>query len=230
MQFLNNDMDELMRRAAAGYEPAVSGMDWDSVAQKLDEAPPAAPPFASNSRRYGLLALFLLSSLVCNKYLYLNLGKWGVITASEFQQYRRDYGPMLVLEKGKRTSEVLKQNIHKNAWDGEWYVRAYFDDGTPLGSSKNTECRIDAISQSWSVLSEAGDPQRSLQAMESVNKHLVNRQKGLIQLLDPPFDKSDPDPGYIRGYVPGVRENGGQYTHAAIWTVMASRRRCLPPR
>ena len=89
------------------------------------------------------------------------------------------------------------------------------------GSSKNTECRIDAISQSWSVLSEAGDPERSLQAMESVNKHLVNRQKNLIQLLDPPFDKSDPDPGYIRGYVPGVRENGGQYTHAAIWTVMA---------
>lgn len=115
----------------------------------------------------------------------------------------------------------LKENIHRYAWDGEWYIRAYFDDGTPLGSSKNTECRIDAISQSWSVLSEAGDPKRSLQAMESVNQHLVNRTKKLIQLLDPPFDKSDPDPGYIRGYVPGVRENGGQYTHAAIWTVMA---------
>ena len=114
MQFLNNDMDELMRRAATGYEPAVSGMDWDSVAQKLDEAPPAAAPFTGNSRRYGLLALFLLSSLVCNKYLFLNFGKWGVITASEFQQYRRDYGPMLVLEKGKRTSEVLEQNRQKN--------------------------------------------------------------------------------------------------------------------
>lgn len=118
-------------------------------------------------------------------------------------------------------ASLLKQNIHKNAWDGEWYIRAYFDDGTPLGSSTNTECRIDAISQSWSVLSEAGDPQRALTAMESVNTHLVNRPKQLIQLLDPPFDKSDPDPGYIRGYVPGVRENGGQYTHAAIWTVMA---------
>lgn len=118
-------------------------------------------------------------------------------------------------------AQQLKQNIHKNAWDGEWYIRAYFDDGTPLGSSQNVECSIDAISQSWSVLSEAGDPERSLQAMESVNKHLVNRPKQLIQLLNPPFDKHGPDPGYIRGYVPGVRENGGQYTHAAIWTVMA---------
>ena len=116
---------------------------------------------------------------------------------------------------------LLKENIHKNAWDGEWYIRAYFDDGTPLGSSQNVECSIDAISQSWSVLSEAGDPERSLQAMESVNKYLVNRPKQLIQLLNPPFDKHGPDPGYIRGYVPGVRENGGQYTHAAIWTVMA---------
>lgn len=137
---------------------------------------------------------------------------------SKIAQLRKD---TLFAEDCLKQAALLKQNIHKNAWDGEWYVRAYFDDGTPLGSSTNTECRIDAISQSWSVLSEAGDRQRSLQAMESVNTHLVNRQKQLIQLLDPPFDKSDPDPGYIRGYVPGVRENGGQYTHAAIWTVMA---------
>ena len=115
----------------------------------------------------------------------------------------------------------LKSNIDMNAWDGDWYRRAYFDDGTPLGSSTNDECSIDSISQSWSVISDGGDPQRSRQAMQAVNQHLVNRDKGLLQLLDPPFDKSELDPGYIKGYVPGVRENGGQYTHAAIWMVMA---------
>ncbi len=115
----------------------------------------------------------------------------------------------------------LKKSIHTNAWDGEWYLRAYFDDGTPIGSSRNTECRIDAIAQSWSVLSDGGETQRSLTAMQSANKFLINREKGIIQLLEPPFDKADVDPGYIKGYVPGVRENGGQYTHAAIWMVMA---------
>ncbi len=118
-------------------------------------------------------------------------------------------------------SNKLKNNIHANAWDGDWYLRAYFDDGTPIGSRKNEECRIDAIAQSWSVLSGAGETQRTLQAMRSANQFLINRDKGLIQLLDPPFDKTDLDPGYIKGYVPGVRENGGQYTHAAIWMVMA---------
>jgi len=115
----------------------------------------------------------------------------------------------------------LKRNIDLNAWDGDWYRRAYFDDGTPLGSSTNDECSIDSISQSWSIISDGGDPQRSRQAMQAVNRHLVNRDKGLLQLLDPPFDKSDLDPGYIKGYVPGVRENGGQYTHAAVWMIMA---------
>ncbi|WP_417924850.1 GH36-type glycosyl hydrolase domain-containing protein [Collimonas pratensis] len=115
----------------------------------------------------------------------------------------------------------LKKNIAANGWDGAWYRRAYFDDGTPLGSAKNVECQIDSISQSWSVLSGGGDPQRSLMAMQAVDQRLVRRKDGIIQLLDPPFDKSDQNPGYIRGYVPGVRENGGQYTHAAIWTVMA---------
>ena len=115
----------------------------------------------------------------------------------------------------------LQLHIEQNAWDGEWYRRAYFDDGTPLGSHVNEECSTDSISQSWSVLSEAGDPKRSRQAMNALNHRLVNRDKNLIQLLDPPFDKSDLKPGYIRGYVPGVRENGGQYTHAAIWASMA---------
>ena len=115
----------------------------------------------------------------------------------------------------------LKENIRLHAWDGEWYLRAFFDDGSPLGSNANDECKMDAISQSWSVLSEAGDAHRSHTAMKAVSKNLINRTKGIIQLLDPPFDTSAMDPGYIKGYSPGVRENGGQYTHAAIWMVMA---------
>ena len=115
----------------------------------------------------------------------------------------------------------IQANIEANGWDGNWYRRAYFDDGTPLGSAGNDECQIDGLSQSWSVLSGAGNPERSKQAMEAVNNRLIRRDHGLIQLLDPPFDKGVLNPGYIRGYVPGVRENGGQYTHAAVWTVMA---------
>jgi cellobiose phosphorylase len=115
----------------------------------------------------------------------------------------------------------LRLNVEAKAWDGEWYRRAYFDDGTPLGSSSNEECRIDSIAQSWSVLSGAGDPDRARLAMESVERRLVNREARIIQLFDPPFDKSLLEPGYIKGYIPGVRENGGQYTHGAIWTAMA---------
>ncbi|MCE9547179.1 MAG: cyclic beta 1-2 glucan synthetase, partial [Planctomycetia bacterium] len=116
---------------------------------------------------------------------------------------------------------LLKENIERNAWDGGWYKRAYFDNGEPLGSAKSPECQIDSIPQSWAVLSGAGDAQRARQAMDAVDSHLVRRRESLIQLFEPPFDKSNLEPGYIKGYVPGVRENGGQYTHAAIWTVMA---------
>ncbi len=115
----------------------------------------------------------------------------------------------------------LQTHVKENAWDGSWYYRAWFDDGQPLGSSKNTECKIDSLSQSWSVLSGAGEIERERQAMDSVYEFLVKPEHGLIQLLDPPFDTSTMEPGYIKGYVPGVRENGGQYTHAAIWTAMA---------
>jgi len=115
----------------------------------------------------------------------------------------------------------MSQCIDAAAWDGAWYRRAYFDDGSALGSAQNSECQIDSISQSWSVLTNAGEATHRSQAMESVYHRLVNKEKQIIQLLDPPFDKSDQDPGYIRGYVPGVRENGGQYTHAAIWVGMA---------
>ncbi len=118
-------------------------------------------------------------------------------------------------------ASVIQQYIEDNAWDGEWYRRAYFDNGSPLGSADNDECQIDSISQSWAVLSGAGRPDRLRKAMESVNNRLVRYDDSLVQLLDPPFDKSDLNPGYIKGYVPGVRENGGQYTHAAIWVAMA---------
>jgi cyclic beta-1,2-glucan synthetase len=107
------------------------------------------------------------------------------------------------------------------SWDGDWYRRAYFDDGTPLGSAQSIECRIDSISQSWAVLSDAASTVRAERAMDSVRMHLVRRDAGIIQLLSPAFDTSTRDPGYIRGYVPGIRENGGQYTHAALWAVMA---------
>jgi cyclic beta-1,2-glucan synthetase len=117
-------------------------------------------------------------------------------------------------------TERLTKSVEES-WDGEWYRRAYFDDGTPLGSRENTECRIDAIVQSWAVIAGAGDPARARQAMESLDAHLIRREDRLALLLTPPFDRMAPAPGYIRGYVPGVRENGGQYTHAALWAVLA---------
>jgi cellobiose phosphorylase len=120
-----------------------------------------------------------------------------------------------------KEAEDLRQRIEATTWDGRWYRRAYFDDGTPLGSATNDECQIDSISQSWAVLSGAGDRQRARAGMEALAQRLVRRKEGLIRLLDPPFDKSPLQPGYIKGYVPGVRENGGQYTHGAIWAVMA---------
>jgi cyclic beta-1,2-glucan synthetase len=121
----------------------------------------------------------------------------------------------------EKTAEKIAENIEKHAWDGEWYLRAFFDNGEPLGSRQNDECRIDSISQSWSVLSKAGNKERTYKAMDSLYRYLVQEEHRLIMLLTPPFDKSKPDPGYIKGYLPGIRENGGQYTHAAVWTVMA---------
>ena len=115
----------------------------------------------------------------------------------------------------------LKKALEEKGWDGDWYRRAYFDDGTPLGSARNEECRIDSIAQSWSVISGASDPFRMGRAMAAVEEYLIRRGDGLVILFTPPFDKGDLNPGYIKGYVPGVRENGGQYTHAAIWTMIA---------
>jgi cyclic beta-1,2-glucan synthetase len=139
----------------------------------------------------------------------------------EFATVARLRSDVVFADRCEKESLLLGQRIEYNAWDGEWYRRAYFDDGTPLGSIGNEECRIDSIAQSWSVLSGTGDGERSRKAMGAVHERLVRRDGALIQLLDPPFDKSALDPGYIRGYVPGVRENGGQYTHAAVWAAMA---------
>ena len=121
----------------------------------------------------------------------------------------------------REQSALLKHNLNEHAWDGDWYLRGYFDSGETLGSHLNDECQIDAIAQSWSVLSGAGTPERTASAMHSVDQRLVDNDAGLIKLLTPPFDGNGPNPGYIRGYLPGVRENGGQYTHGAIWAVMA---------
>lgn len=146
-------------------------------------------------------------------FLYDNL--------QQFADLARSRNDETFAEECTQQAAQLLANIEANAWDGDWYRRAYFDDGTPLGSNQNDECQIDSISQSWAVISGGGDAKRARQAMAAVDKRLVRRDAQLIQLLDPPFDKSALEPGYIKGYVPGVRENGGQYTHAAIWTTMA---------
>jgi cellobiose phosphorylase len=146
-------------------------------------------------------------------FLYEILQRFGALARSR--------GDDPFAEKCEADAAELKLNIEQYAWDGEWYRRAYFDNGDPLGAAVNSECQIDSLPQSWSVLSGAGNTKRSQQAMQSVDERLVRRAEGLIQLFDPPFDKSSDDPGYIKGYLPGVRENGGQYTHAAVWTVMA---------
>jgi cyclic beta-1,2-glucan synthetase len=124
-------------------------------------------------------------------------------------------------QKYQQHQSQLMSAMQQNAWDGEWYLRAFFDNGDAMGSSKNQECRIDAIAQSWSVLSESGESSRSTVAMSAVNRELIDRRNKIIKLFSPAFDQSKNDPGYIKGYVPGVRENGGQYTHAAVWTMMA---------
>jgi len=121
----------------------------------------------------------------------------------------------------RREASALRDRLEETAWDGKWYRRAYFDDGTPLGSAENDECRIDSLAQSWAVLSGVGDPDRARRAMQAAKRHLVHPEDGIIKLFDPPFDKTPLDPGYIKGYPPGVRENGGQYTHGAVWFAMA---------
>lgn len=148
---------------------------------------------------------------------------WFLISTLErFSAISNDTGDTATRDEFKKIAEGYRTAIEANTWDGEWYVRAYYDDGYPLGSSKSDEAKIDSIAQSWSLLSGAGDPERSKTAMQSVEKKLVRDDARLIMLLTPPFNKSSHDPGYIKGYLPGVRENGAQYTHAATWAVWAT--------
>jgi len=149
------------------------------------------------------------------------LGFFLCAVLKQFGEVAQMKGDASFAERCEVEGTKLRQSLEQHGWDGEWYRRAFFDDGSLLGSASNVECRIDSVAQSWSVLSGAGDAKRSQMAMRAVDERLVRRDHALIQLLDPPFDRSDLDPGYIRGYVPGVRENGGQYTHGAIWAAMA---------
>jgi cellobiose phosphorylase len=151
--------------------------------------------------------------------VWLGFFLYAVLTP--FAEVARRQGDSAMSARCLSEAAQLRLRLEESGWDGSWYRRAYFDDGSPLGSSSNPECQIDSISQSWSVLSGAADPARARTAMDEVDARLVRRDDELVRLLDPPFDTSSLDPGYIKGYVPGVRENGGQYTHAAIWAAMA---------
>jgi cyclic beta-1,2-glucan synthetase len=148
------------------------------------------------------LGWFLVT--VCNDFAPLAERRGRHDLAQQYRDEARWLGGMLEL-----------------AWDGDWYRRAYFDDGTPLGSVQNEECRLDSLTQSWAVISGAAQPRRAERAMNAVRSHLVRRDAQIVLLLTPPFDRTAQDPGYIKGYLPGVRENGGQYTHAALWAVIA---------
>jgi cellobiose phosphorylase len=134
-------------------------------------------------------------------------------------KYKED---KLCVKKYNNTLSNLKKDIEKHAWDGEWYMRAFYDNGKKLGSKENQECRIDSISQSWSVISGAGSIFRAHQSLYSAKRYLVNQKESISLLLAPPFDKTENNPGYIKDYYPGIRENGGQYTHASVWLAIAN--------
>jgi len=146
-------------------------------------------------------------------FIYDILGSFIPITKKRGDEERQD--------RYRSYRTLLKKHLNNEGWDGEWFRRAFYDDGTPLGSRENKECKIDAIAQSWAVISGAGDKDKARKALESAEQYLVSESEGLIRLLTPPFDQTERNPGYIKGYIPGVRENGGQYTHAALWLVKA---------
>jgi cyclic beta-1,2-glucan synthetase len=149
------------------------------------------------------------------------LGWFLLANLEEFVPIAERRGDGVRAARWRKKARALKASLEREAWDGEWYRRAFFDDGTPLGSAENDECQIDSIAQSWAVISGGADDERARRAMESVERRLVRREDGLVLLFDPPFEHTPQDPGYIKGYPPGIRENGGQYTHAAVWSVVA---------
>jgi cyclic beta-1,2-glucan synthetase len=147
---------------------------------------------------------------------------WFLIAAIDaFVPYAEARGDGGRIAAWRECKVALRVALESAGWDGQWYRRGYYDDGTPLGSSESIECRIDGIAQSWSVISGAGDLTHATQAMAAVEQHLIRRDDRIALLLTPPFDCSPLDPGYIKGYPPGIRENGGQYTHGAIWSIFA---------
>jgi cyclic beta-1,2-glucan synthetase len=146
-------------------------------------------------------------------FLHTNLLAFAKLAESRGEQTRA--------AAWRQHATALAGSLEREGWDGDWYLRAFFDDGTPLGSASSGECRIDSIAQSWAVMSGAANKARAATAMAALEEHLVRREDGLHLLLTPPFEQASPDPGYIRGYPPGIRENGGQYTHGAIWSVIA---------
>jgi cellobiose phosphorylase len=149
------------------------------------------------------------------------LGWFVITTLKAFLPLCERRGDLQRLARYQEIIINLTENIEKNAWDGSWYRRAYYDDGSPLGSIANTECQIDSIAQSWAVISQSAKKSRVVDAMLAMERYLWDKNEAILKLFTPPFDKTEKNPGYIRGYIPGVRENGGQYTHAAIWAVLA---------
>jgi len=149
------------------------------------------------------------------------LGWFLSTTLLKFIPIIKDNGGLALAENYRGIAYEISAAIEKYGWDGNWYNRAFFDDGEALGSSRSAEAKIDAIAQSWAVISGLGNEERTKRAMESLEHYLVDRNEGIIKLLTPPFDTGNQEPGYIKGYIPGVRENGGQYSHAAAWTIMA---------
>ena len=149
------------------------------------------------------------------------LGWFLHATISAFSPIANARGEDARATNWRRHAADLRESLERSGWDGQWYRRGYYDDGTPLGSASSAECRIDSIAQSWGVISAAADPVRAVSAMAAVEKNLIHRADGLALLFAPPFDRTSLDPGYIKGYPPGIRENGGQYTHAAIWSMLA---------
>jgi cyclic beta-1,2-glucan synthetase len=149
------------------------------------------------------------------------LGWFLHTTLSAFAHLADSRGEHTRAARWRHHATELRESLEREGWDGGWYRRGYFDDGTPLGSASSLECRIDSIAQSWGVISGAANPIRAATAMAAVDEYLVRKEDDLVLLFTPPFDKTPLDPGYIKGYPPGIRENGGQYTHGAIWSLIA---------
>ena len=181
--------------------PLIGTGDWNDGLSNV------GPRGKGESVWLGFFLYYILDnfSKICESS---NFGKCNLELTSKIEEYRK-------------IMEALKKSLNSIAWDGRWYKRAYCDDGTWLGAIENEECKIDSIAQSWSVISKAGDNDKKYISMESLENHLVDRENGIIKLLDPPFERGRLNPGYIKGYLAGVRENGGQYTHASCWAIIA---------